>query len=297
MRKLWTAFWQLSKSERVGIIVLVILLSLNITADWWMLEQRHEPVLLTDELAPYLVEQETASMLPTATSGPQALAPEPAELFPFDINTIDSAGLTRLGVSARSIAGLMRYRSKGGKVKDEGDFDKLFSLSEADKTRLRPWLRIPQPANKEVPAATSSSSETKAAKTWVSIDLNTADSVALVQVPGIGPTFASRILKYRTRLGGYLRLAQLAEVYGIDSSRFEQIAPFLTVQDTTVVPLSINTATEAELAIHPYIGRRLARQIVAYREQHGAFATTEALLRIHGLDSLRWNKLQPYLEK
>lgn len=296
MRKLWTAFWQLSKSERIGIFVLIVLLSLNLTVDWWMVEQRQEPVLLNDELAQYLGEQETATMLPTAESRPKALEPEATELFPFDINTIDSAGLTRLGVSARSIAGLMRFRSKGGVVKDEADFDKLFSLSEADKTRLRPWLRIAAPARQEFPEATSSSSETKAAKTWVRLDLNTADSVALVQIRGIGPTFASRILKYRKRLGGYLRLAQLAEVYGIDSARFEQIAPFLTVQDTAIVPLSINAATEAELAIHPYIGRRLARQIVAYREQHGAFTTTEALLRIHGLDSVRWNKMQPYLE-
>ena len=35
------------------------------------------------------------------------------------------------------------------------------------------------------------------------LELNTADSSALVRIRGIGPYYASKIIKYRQRLGGF----------------------------------------------------------------------------------------------
>lgn len=295
MRRLWTAFWQLSKSERVGIFVLMLLLGLNLTADWWMVNRTQEPVMLSEELASYLGEEEAGfASTPTQAMAEADLAVEPT-LFYFDINTIDSSGLSQLGISARAISGLMRFRNKGGKVRGEDDFDKLYSLSDADKQRLRPWLRIEQ-GSQEGEVVEQREHAGQMAKTWVRVDLNAADSSTLVQVKGIGPAFATRIIKYRERLGGFLDLSQLGEVYGIDSARFEQLAPFFIVQPAPLIQRSLNTSTEEDLAAHPYIGKRLARQIVAYRTQHGDFKADEELLRIHGLDSARMNKMKPYLQ-
>src|SRR5665647_1059817 len=47
------------------------------------------------------------------------------------------------------------------------------------------------------------------------LDLNSADSLHLLEIPGIGPVFASRIIRYRTLLGGYYAVDQLREVYGM----------------------------------------------------------------------------------
>lgn len=295
MWKLWTAFWQLSKSERGGIFVLILLLSLNLTADWWMAEQRQVPVLLSEALAPYLGEEDVErSTIDARAAQEDASAVEPV-LFHFDINTIDSTGLIRLGVVPRAISGLMRFRSKGGQVRREEDFDKLFSLSEADKNRLRPWLKLaPELPRQE--AAEPPPFVERTPTTWVLVDLNVADSAALVQVRGIGPAFASRIIRYRGRLGGFLRLDQLGEVYGIDSTRYAQLAPFFKIDAPQISKRALNTSSEEDLATHPYIGKRLARQIVAYREQHGDFLAAEQLLRIHGLDSARFVRMKPYLQ-
>ena len=73
-------------------------------------------------------------------------------------------------------------------------------------------------------------------------ELNSADSIDLVQLYNIGPTIARRILKYRSLLGGFFCKEQLLEVYGIDSSRFSDIAPYLTVNRSAIVPININTA-------------------------------------------------------
>ena len=52
------------------------------------------------------------------------------------------------------------------------------------------------------------------------VELNTADTTILKKVPGIGSTFARRIMKYRELLGGFYDVSQLAEVYGIDEERY-----------------------------------------------------------------------------
>lgn len=61
------------------------------------------------------------------------------------------------------------------------------------------------------------------------IDLNTADESALATVPGIGETLASRIVTFRAINGPFASVDGLADVAGITPSRFDAIAPFLTV--------------------------------------------------------------------
>jgi DNA uptake protein ComE-like DNA-binding protein len=120
--------------------------------------------------------------------------------------------------------------------------------------------------------------------------------LALLDVPGIGPAFAGRIIRYRERLGGFTNIYQLKEVFGIDSARYEALAPLFQVNAKPLQPLNVNLAEELQLAAHPYLGKVLARRVVAYRQQHGPFKTPEDMLRIHGLDSLRFQKLLPYLQ-
>jgi competence ComEA-like helix-hairpin-helix protein len=61
------------------------------------------------------------------------------------------------------------------------------------------------------------------------INLNAADSMALVMQPGIGPILSARIIKYRNKLGGFYTVAQLKEVHGISDSTFEKISPKIEI--------------------------------------------------------------------
>lgn len=291
MRKLWVAFWTLGKGERIGSSVLLLLLGLHLSIGYWLPATEVAPETLDQELALFL-QQETSLLAAANTALSEALV-EPMS-FPFNINSIDSSGMVSLGLSRRSISGLLRFRSKGGEVRDEAAFEKLFSLTEAEKDRLRPWLRFEPAAPNS--AFANKSDVNKAAGTWQAVPLNQTDSLALLEVPGIGPAFAGRIIRYRERLGGFTSIHQLKEVFGIDSARYEALAPLFQVHATTVQPLYLNQAEELQLAAHPYIGKVLARRLVAYRQQHGPFKTPEDMLRIHGLDSLRFQKLLPYLK-
>ncbi len=58
-------------------------------------------------------------------------------------------------------------------------------------------------------------------------------------------------------------------------------------------PVNINTATAQQLATLPGIGEVLAARIVAYRKEHGPFASVDGLLEVEGIGAGKLAKLKP----
>lgn len=143
--------------------------------------------------------------------------------------------------------------------------------------------------------ASSSFYQTQYPKKSLSFELNTADSLDLVQLYNIGPVIARRILKYRSLLGGYVRKEQLREVYGIDSARYNDIAPHLTVDPSRITPIDINTADIDRLKRHPYLDYYQAKAIIRLREEKGAYAGVRDILNIPIIDSETFIRIEPYL--
>ena len=63
----------------------------------------------------------------------------------------------------------------------------------------------------------------------------------------------------------------------------------------SVCAININTATVNELEKLPYVGRKTAEAIVAFREREGPFRRPEHLMLIRGLSEKRFAELRPYL--
>jgi DNA uptake protein ComE-like DNA-binding protein len=153
------------------------------------------------------------------------------------------------------------------------------------------------PPSETISATPASSSfyQTQYPKKSLSFELNTADSLDLVQLYNIGPVIARRILKYRSLLGGYVRKEQLREVYGIDSARYNDIAPHLTVDPSRITPIDINTADIDRLKRHPYLDYYQAKAIIRLREEKGAYAGVRDILNIPIIDSETFTRIEPYL--
>ena len=153
------------------------------------------------------------------------------------------------------------------------------------------------PPSETISASPASSSfyQTQYPKKSLSFELNTADSLDLVQLYNIGPVVARRILKYRSLLGGYVRKEQLREVYGIDSARYNDIAPHLTVDPSRITPIDINTADIDRLKRHPYLDYYQAKAIIRLREERGAYAGVRDILNIPIIDSETFTRIEPYL--
>lgn len=129
------------------------------------------------------------------------------------------------------------------------------------------------------------------------VNLNTADSLGLLKVPGIGPGTAGRILRYRERLLFFKSLDQLNEVWGLRPENLEKMRPHLSVGDNfdAFPRVYLNKWDVEHLGKHPYIGYKDARILVAYRDQHGPYANLDALRFVQGIDSRLPGRLQGYV--
>lgn len=130
------------------------------------------------------------------------------------------------------------------------------------------------------------------------VNLNTADSMALVKVKGIGAKTASNILKYRKLIFYFHSVDQLKEVWGMREKNLEMIRKQVFIgKDLDRFPhLKVNEMDVKELAAHYYLDYKKARLIVAYRGQHGNYGSVADLQKIRGIDPDVWGKLGPYLE-
>jgi competence protein ComEA len=61
------------------------------------------------------------------------------------------------------------------------------------------------------------------------VDLNTASSSELQQVPGIGPSTADKILQMRKSYGAYKSVDDLLAIKGIGQKRLDKMRKYLTV--------------------------------------------------------------------
>jgi competence protein ComEA len=61
------------------------------------------------------------------------------------------------------------------------------------------------------------------------VDINVADSRALAELPGIGPTLAQRIVEFRALNGPFASVDGLADVAGITPRSLETLTPLITV--------------------------------------------------------------------
>jgi competence ComEA-like helix-hairpin-helix protein len=212
-----------------------------------------------------------------------------AELFAFDPNTVSEAELFRLGLPSSSVKSILNYRVKGGKFRKPEDLKKMFALSAEDFERIIPFAQFPP----EEPVA----ARLKTAKEMVVIDINLAEEEQLKSLPGIGAMRAKQLVQYRDKLGGFQSLEQVAEMRSLPDSVFQQIRPWLRIGIAGVRKINLNTASVEELDAHPYISKRQAELIVAYREQHGAYQSPEDIGKMRAIADQEWlKKVKPYLD-
>lgn len=133
-------------------------------------------------------------------------------------------------------------------------------------------------------------------KPFVEIEVNSADTIQWKMLKGIGPVFANRICKFRNILGGFYKLEQLLEVYGMDSSRYEEIFPFLSLDRLMLRQITLNNTTVQELKKHPYLNFPQAKAIMQYAKQHGPYQQLEDLLHIDLIEPVDFRKIATYLK-
>ncbi|MCC6937724.1 MAG: helix-hairpin-helix domain-containing protein [Flavobacteriales bacterium] len=232
-----------------------------------------------------------------------------AEPFPFDPNTIDRDQWKQLGLTDRQIDGLEHYKSKGGRFRTKKDLGKMYSLRPEQVERLMPFILLPDSFERQAypdrPKYERDTTPRWPKKEYIAyerpafrkVEVNTADTLSLVALPGIGPSFARGIVKYRDMLGGFHSLDQLAEVFVLKDKpdAVVKLKELLVVDTLMIRRIPINTCTVEELAAHPYARWKIAKPLIAYRTQHGLFKQIADIKGCALVDEEVFRKLAPYL--
>jgi len=281
-----------SRIERMGFIVLSVLLLLIVitwqTLPYWY--PRPPANKHADEQLELAYQQFRAAHL-TLDETETAIAQIPAQLFPFDPNTLDSPGFRRLGLSARVVKGLMNWRRHGKIFYKKEDLKALYNLSAEEYIRLAPYITV---AARQHTFGNTYANYKHLPPLPAIIDLNTSDSATLVRLNGIGPTLAHKIVLRRTALGGYFRHEQLLEVYKFSDTTFAMLKAHLSINAETVKKLKLNTATQEELQLHPYIGEKIAKNILLLRKGMKRFEHVQQLRQVPLMNEEIYRKIAPY---
>lgn len=214
-------------------------------------------------------------------------------LFEFDPNTIDESGWKKLGLRDKTISTILNFRNKGGKFRTVEDIGKIWGLFPDEADRLKPYVRIAL-KNDGLYLNQYKANKNQGRPAIAAIDINAADTSALMALPGIGSKLSARILQFRNKLGGFHSLDQVKETYALHDSVFQKIVPYLKLY-TGITVININEASIDQLKAHPYIRYHLANAIVQYRMQHGPYQSIEDIKKIMIIDEVIFTKIAPYL--
>lgn len=279
------------KAERSGILCIIILIFIVQSIYFYTNPATtSESLFSTTEVAQYQQQIDSLKLL--------ALNTEPKR-YPFNPNFIsDYKGFT-LGMSTVEIDRLHAFRAENKYVNSAAEFQKVTKVSDSLLNDIKPYFKFPEWVNKKKKKKRQYSSNYKTKKEPIvvkKIDINKATVEELRKVYGIGEKLSARIVKYRTKLNGFVTESQLNDVYGLKSEVIENVWKRFYLEKPIITPIYLNTCTIDELQKVPYIHYELADEIVNQRILREGFKKIEELTKIQNFPSDKLEIIKLYLQ-
>ncbi len=310
---MWKDFFYFTKREKQGILIVTIFI-VGIFLGKYFFSDTKDNKQKTEQ-------EETEITHRDSTASPQKDM-KISELF--DPNRIDSSGMAALGIKPYVINNIIKYRNKGGKFKQPEDLKKIYGMEAELFTELYPFIRIenngsPRPSRKsynksqvsppisnkefssirsndtKLPEVRPAIPKTEKYELGIKVDINRADTAELKKIPGIGKSFASRILKYRQLVGGFYSVEQIKEVYGMDESLYDRVSQWMEVVKPEIQPIPVNSSSLDRLKAHPYINFYQAKSIQEIKKRKGKLNSIDELALLEEFSPRDLERLSLYL--
>lgn len=309
-------FFSFSRSEQRALLVLIPIVTL--LAFLLVIQREKEK---KQELSEAVIYCDTTAIVSKPKNTPMALTTD-STLFAFNPNTTDSATLSSLGLSSFVTSNIIKYRQAGGQFRKADDLSRIYGMDSASFARLKPFIFIPAARTEDKPShpvyvqkqksefikdtfPTIPRKEENPYREYMAnklhegefLDINKADTADLKRIPGIGSYYASIIINYRRKLGGYTSLSQLRELndkYDV-ANMPDNIGDWLIVKSTDLEKLNVNKASLRQLKDHPYIGYYRARAIIDLRQREGHITNIRQLSFLDEFSDEDILRLEPYL--
>jgi DNA uptake protein ComE-like DNA-binding protein len=218
----------------------------------------------------------------------------------FNPNYISDYKGYKLGMSVQEIDRLLAFRKENKFVNSAKEFQDVTKISDSLLNAIAPFFKFPDWVNhkkeyKDYKYAQNSAFAKK--EKIVLIDINHATKEDLIKINGIGEAISLRILTQKEKLGGFVTMEQLKEVWGLSPEVILNLNSHFTI---TKLPnlhkIDINNASLKELSQFFYFKYDLAKQIVKYRSMYGDFRNIEDLIKINGFPVEKANFIALYLD-
>lgn len=203
--------------------------------------------------------------------------------FDFDPNTATREELSQLGFSEKQIAVINNFTSKGGRFKTPEDLKKIYGIPEKQYKQLEKFITIVQLEKKNYQ------------KSRNVVDLNSINTEQMKALGGFWMYNATKISDYRTKLGGFYKKTQLAEIYGVKPEYYAKIQDSVVIDQSKITKIRINFAETDEFSNHPYLNYKEAKAIVEYRDKNGPFTDVKTLKLKKIISPETFEKIAPYL--
>ncbi|MEA1897507.1 MAG: helix-hairpin-helix domain-containing protein [Bacteroidota bacterium] len=291
-------FFDFSKGERIGILVLLVLIFFLLAGHIIINHIKPGTDFDSSEFREKVNEWYTEeTLIFDSGSEDQNFSHKDNieyRLSNFDPNSAGKSKLRELGVNEKTTNTLLKYREKGGVFYKKEDLRKIYGLSDSLYEVLAPYIQISVVKNEKT-------IHKEPAQVWKEekeevplIELNRVDSAGLLPLPGIGPVYAGRIVKYRNLLGGFYSGDQLKEVYGLSSETFEGIHELIYLDTSFIKKIDLNKVSVKQLIRHPYLNTYQAEAILYFRDYHGRFESVSELLQNKLLPAGDFEKAKHY---
>lgn len=302
---MWKDFLYFTKTERQGIIVLVVLIigAFSLPRLWQHSNVSADAPPPEDEIFKKEYEDFISSLKEIKPQRKYAkdsflvALHREIKLSAFDPNTADSATFLSLGLPSWMAKNILRYRSKKGKFRRREDFRKIYGLTEEQYQTLFPYIRIARDTAvikdtirllTEHPPMHDSLFKYKPGTI---ISLNEADTTELKKIPGIGSAIARMIVNYRTRLGGFYKIEQLEEIH----LKADLLREWFSVNAGEIECIHINKASVGRMMHHPYINYYQAKVIAEYRKKKKAIHSLKQLSLYEEFSAGDFERMAPYI--
>ncbi len=227
-------------------------------------------------------------------------------LQPFDPNAADSSTLVHLGLKPWQARNMLKYRAKGGKYRQPEDLRKLYGMTDSLYRVLEPYIRIAADTMRMDSVRRDGIPLYISAKRDTVLNLRTADTTELKMIRGIGSYTAREIVRYRTRLGGFVSTEQLLDIQAVRRAiAYRQETDTTYTQDSllchfyldsiVIKPLQVNHLRTEQLQRHPYISFTQAKALYELRRRRIHLDSPADLQRLDCFTEEELQRVLPYL--
>jgi DNA uptake protein ComE-like DNA-binding protein len=230
-----------------------------------------------------------------------ALVRAKPKVNPFNPNFISDYKGYQLGLSVQEIDRLHQFRKKGKFVNSAKEFQDITKVSDSLLSSMSSYFKFPdwvqKQQQKKFKQKMTFHHEIQRDETLVSTtDLNQATLTDFLAIDGVTESISERIIKYRTKLQGFVFADQIMEVWGLDEVIAKKIMKVFSIQTIPdISKININTANFKEVLKTPYIDYDLCVKIFDYRDEVAELQDISELKNIEGFPIDKYDRIVVYL--